>query len=79
MTSPTQTPTPTLTPTLTLTPTVTKDEMVAGIAGRLSPMGSMSPKQLGDAVALFPALHPSPHTNPYLVAVHYPQPYLNHD
>ena len=26
--------------------------LVAGIAGRLSPMGSMSPKQLGDAVAL---------------------------
>jgi len=32
-----------------------KDEMVAGIAGRLSPMGSMSPKQLGDAVALLRA------------------------
>merc|ERR1740139_1578340 len=28
-----------------------KDEMVAGISGRISPMGSMSPKQLGDAVA----------------------------
>jgi len=28
-----------------------KDEMIAGIAGRISPMGAMSPKQLGDAVA----------------------------
>ena len=28
-----------------------KDELVAGIAGRLSPMGSMTPRQLGDAVA----------------------------
>ena len=29
----------------------TKEELVAGISGRLSPMGSMTPKQLGDAVA----------------------------
>jgi len=29
----------------------TKEELVAGISSRLSPMGSMSPRQLGDAVA----------------------------
>jgi len=29
----------------------TKDELVEGIAGRLSPMGSMNPRQLGDACA----------------------------
>ena len=29
----------------------TKDELVAGISSRLSPMGSMTPRQLGDAVA----------------------------
>lgn len=28
-----------------------QDEMVAGIAGRIAPMGSMTPKQLGDVVA----------------------------
>ena len=28
-----------------------KEELVEGIAGRLSPMGSMKPRQLGDAVA----------------------------
>ena len=29
----------------------TKDELVAGISSRLSPMGSMTPRALGDAVA----------------------------
>lgn len=29
----------------------TKDELVAGIASRLSPMGAMTPRELGDAVA----------------------------
>ena len=29
----------------------TKDELVAGISSRLSPMGAMTPRQLGDAVA----------------------------
>jgi NAD(P)-dependent dehydrogenase (short-subunit alcohol dehydrogenase family) len=29
----------------------TKEELIAGISSRLSPMGSMTPKQLGDAVA----------------------------
>ena len=28
-----------------------KEELVEGIAGRLSPMGAMEPRQLGDAVA----------------------------
>ena len=28
-----------------------KDDLIEGIAGRLSPMGSMTPRQLGDAVA----------------------------
>ena len=28
-----------------------KDELVSSIAGRLAPMGSMEPRQLGDAVA----------------------------
>ena len=35
----------------TLLPLTLKDEMIAGIAGRISPMGAMSPKQLGDACA----------------------------
>ena len=35
----------------TLLPLPLKDEMIAGIAGRISPMGAMSPKQLGDACA----------------------------
>ena len=28
-----------------------KDELVGGIAGRLSPMGSVTPRQVGDGVA----------------------------
>ena len=39
------------TPHPTLLPLTLKDEMIAGIAGRISPMGAMSPKQLGDACA----------------------------
>ena len=29
----------------------TKDELVAAISGRLSPMGSVTPRQVGDGVA----------------------------